>query len=214
MVTAEAGVYYLEDTTDPFGVGAGVFVLRGVPAAHPIRAYGTSNCQVGIHRGASACMLAMLLMLPSSRVVCPCVCPCQVGMSGGTPVLGGVWAYGDVTITIPHACAPGARISLDCSYHGPMGGTHRLRHQPACAPPAGGTTPSPGSSPPSTPPAPAASSSPPAAARPPPPPPSVRRPAAGTPAVVSAQNADAASGLVGASRRRTQRDAQTPRVHS
>ena len=94
-VTVAGGIYKLQGQSEPFGITAGQYVLRGVPEAHPIRVFGDALC--------------------------------NVSMQGGTGV-GDSW-YGDVTVTIGPACSVGARISLECVYHGAMGGTGRLRVQ-------------------------------------------------------------------------------------
>ena len=73
---------------------------------------------------------------------------CAVTMTGGT-VAESDWAYGDVTIVVPASCISGTRISLDCAYHGTMGGTDRLTVQNSCT---SGTSPLLSPPPPSPPP--------------------------------------------------------------
>ena len=106
--SSDGQTYLLDGSSFPVGVGAGTYVLS-VPSSHPIRA--TS--------AAAGCEDAV-----------------GMSMSGGTTIGASSppHRHGTVTLTVPSSCG-GASISLDCHYHGAMGGVDRLVYDGSCAAP-------------------------------------------------------------------------------
>ena len=95
--------YHLEGTLNTYNVGAHTYYFTGIPSGHPMKIWQDDN--------AAGCIV--------TQVSCE-------------HVIASDWCWGNAAWSISSGCASQS-LSLNCVYHGAMGGTDRLTFDAGCS---------------------------------------------------------------------------------
>jgi hypothetical protein len=104
VVNVGGNQYLLEGAQNTYNVGARTYYFSGIPQGHPMKVWQDDS--------AAGCTITMT--------------SCQYPIATD-------WCWGDAAWSVSSGCA-GQSLSLNCVYHGAMGGTDKLVFNAGCSP--------------------------------------------------------------------------------